>query len=101
MHGVRYVFPATIGALARGVPTAHAGPPLREIIAAESPYVWPWDSGGATGPAVEPLHPRAPLLQASFPAAYELLTLVDAIRVGRVRERQLAAREIRARLGLP
>ena len=100
VHGVRYVFPGSIGPLARGVPTAHAGPPLRDLIVAESPYVWPWDEGDATGPAIEPLHPRAPLLRASFPAVYELLTLVDALRVGRVRERQLAAKEIRARLGL-
>lgn len=50
--------------------------------------LWPDDGGEATGLTVEPLHPSCPRLRARFPAAYELLTLVDALRVGRARERR-------------
>jgi hypothetical protein len=101
IHAVRWVFPADVGAVARGVPTAHAGPPLRDLFASDSPYVWPWEGGDATGPSVRPLHSCAASLPVRLPAAYELLTLVDALRVGRARERQAAATAIAARLRPP
>ena len=46
LHGVRYAFPAKRGSLARGIPTAHAAPPLvRKIGLDDLPPVWP-DPGG-------------------------------------------------------
>ncbi|MFZ5480363.1 MAG: hypothetical protein ACOZNI_26600 [Myxococcota bacterium] len=101
LHAVRLVFPARVGGPARGVPTAHSAPPLRDQLAADSAYVWPWEEGEVSGMAIEPLHPSVPAARASLPEAYELLALVDALRVGRARERALAAREIRSRLGVP
>jgi hypothetical protein len=38
------------------------------------------------------------LKQQADPALYELLALIDAVRDGRVRERQLAEKELSARL---
>src|SRR5438046_106915 len=32
MHGARYVFPAEHGAVTRGIPTAHAAPPLSDYL---------------------------------------------------------------------
>ena len=61
-------------------------------------YVWPDDSGDTTGTSLEPLHPSAPRAARSSPELHELLALVDALRVGRARERALAARELHTRL---
>src|SRR5438270_11271516 len=42
LYGVPYAFPARHGPLARGVPTAHAAPPLASQISSDDlPPVWP------------------------------------------------------------
>ena len=46
-HGLKYVFPQKPGALVRGMPTAHAAPPLRQLIQSEEMYVWQWAEGKA------------------------------------------------------
>jgi hypothetical protein len=100
VHGLRYVFPAERGAMTRGMPTAHAAAPLNAEIAAsgDPPPVWPDAEGTVRGEGIEPLYPSVPLAARSDPALYELLALVDAIRGGRARERNLAARALEARL---
>lgn len=89
-HGVKYAFPAVPGARVRGVATAHAGPVLRDAIIAEDAFVWPSADGESIGPSVEPLLPKAALLSKTQPAFYAILSAVDALRVGRARERNLA-----------
>jgi len=100
-HGLRYVFPARPGVRTRGVPTSHAGPPLRDHIRAapDDVYVWPKPNGLGEGEAIAPLYPQAVELPERCPSLYELLTLADALRVGRVRERKLASYTLEARLG--
>ena len=47
VHGAKYVFPAERGQITRGVPTAHAAPPLVGMLARseELPPVWPDPEG--------------------------------------------------------
>ena len=97
-HGLRYMFPAEPGATQRGLPTAHSAPPLKQTISAETVFVWPWAEGTARGQSVEPLHPNVPAACARDAALYELLALVDAVRLGRAREKQLAMAEFRRRI---
>ncbi len=97
-HGLRYAFPARPGERARGVPTAHAGPPLARHIVADDVIVWPDAAGPAVGEAIAPLYPQAVQLPRRAPAAYEMVTLADAIRVGGTRERRRALEEIDARV---
>jgi hypothetical protein len=54
LHGVVYAFPATTGSLTRGVPTAHAGPILKDILSPsnEPPPVWPSRDGEVRGYAL-------------------------------------------------
>lgn len=99
-HGIRYAFPAKPGAEVRGVPTAHSASPLASHIVAEDAMVWPSATGSLVGHEVAPLYPRAVELPKQCPRVYEMLTLVDALRVGRSRERKLAAEEFARRLGL-
>jgi hypothetical protein len=95
-HGVRFAFFAQPGPEVRGVPTAHAGPPLAKEIVSEDKYVWPSARGGERGAAIPPLYDGAPELVDRAPALYGALTLVDALRVGRARERDLAREKLEA-----
>ena len=88
--GVPYAFPAEPGAESRGVPTAFAGPSLAGDFPDASPLVWPAIDGDRRGATIEPLYAAAPATAKGNPALYDLLTLVDALRVGRARERQRA-----------
>jgi hypothetical protein len=100
LHGVKYAFPAVRGEVTRGTPTAYAAAPLRQHIAdsTDPPPVWPDAEGEVRGQTLEPLHRAAPAAARTDPMLYELLALVDALRDGRARERQLAERELTARL---
>lgn len=97
-HGIRYAFPAQLQAQARGIPTAHSGPLLANEIIADDTIVWPNVKGTAFGAAITPLYSKAQELPKKCPPVYELLTLVDAIRVGRVRERSKAVEKLKKRL---
>lgn len=97
-HGVRYSFPARLERRARGVPTAYSGPPLANEILADEAIVWPDANGNAFGQSIAPLYPNAAKLPQTCPSVYELLTLVDAIRMGRSRERSIAIKKMKERL---
>lgn len=100
IHGVKYAFPVQRGEATRGMPTAHAAPPLNDQIMenGELPPVWPDAEGEVRGVTLEPLHKAVPKAARKDPVLHELLALVDALRDGRVRERQLAEKELSARL---
>lgn len=91
--GVPYAFPAEPGPETRGVPTAHAGPSLAADFPDAAPVVWPSVDGRHRGAAVEPLYAGAADTLRHNPELYDLLTLVDALRIGRARER-LRARDL-------
>lgn len=100
-HGVRYAFYTAPGEMTRGTPTATSAQPLADVMAAsaDGALVWPDPEGASRGLAVEPLYPSVPAAVRTNPELHELLALVDAVRVGRARERALAIKELRARLG--
>jgi hypothetical protein len=100
IHGLRYVFPAVIGGLIRGMPTSYAAPPLSKFISfgKENIPVWPDASGESLGYGVEPLHPSAAKAARRDSRFYELLALIDALREGRARERQIAEDELLKRI---
>jgi hypothetical protein len=100
-HGVPYIFPATPGSLIRGVPTSYGAAPLNALIASSSGAVipvWPDAEGKSRGYSIEPLHPSAPKAARTDAAFYELLALIDALRDGRMRERQMAREELHRRI---
>ncbi|RMG59643.1 MAG: hypothetical protein D6722_21960 [Bacteroidetes bacterium] len=102
VHGLKYVFPAQPGALTRGIPTAHSAPPLQQrIVSGDEAYVWPCSRGTLRGQAIPPLYPKVSEAIADDPDLYELLTLLDAIRVGRAREYKLAVSILTERIKGP
>lgn len=100
IHGLKYVFPAEPGPLCRGVPTAHSASPLSEKILStdQDQYVWPCDNGNIRGQAISPLYKSVPYAVKNDPKLYRLLALVDAMRIGRARERVIAVEEIKKSL---
>lgn len=99
LYGVRYVYYVKPGEPTRGMPTAHAAPPLAQHITPSNDVpVWPDPEGNTRGYAVTPLHEAAPKAAKRDPSLYELLALVDALRIGRARERKLAGDELTQRL---
>jgi DNA-binding Lrp family transcriptional regulator len=100
VHGVPYAFPTSPKEVTRGMPTAWAAPVLSGKISASGQIspVWPDPDGQVQGAAVQPLYASAPGAARRDPALYDLLALVDALRIGRARERSLAEKEISHRL---
>jgi len=98
-YGLRYVFPQKPGPVVRGLPTAHSATPLKEQIQSTEHYVWPYGKGTVRGHSIVPLYPTVPQAVLQDSTLYELLALVDALRVGRARERELAVIELKKRLG--
>lgn len=101
IHGLKYVFWVEEGGITRGMPTAYAAPPLKDVIVSSSSEllpVWPDPEGEVRGIACPPLYKMAPMAARRDPGLYEMLALVDALRIGRARERELAVKELRKRL---
>lgn len=97
IHGVKYAFPSEHGSLTRGMPTAYAAPPLNRIIVQpenDDPPVWPDPEGSARGYKLKPLYQNVPEAAKLDKRLYEMLALLDAIRDGRARERNLAAEHL-------
>lgn len=96
--GIRFVFPVRPGPLMRGIPTSHSASPLNNIIISNEAYVWPSAKGTVRGSAIVPLYSSVVKAVERDPVLHEMLALVDALRVGKVREKNLAIEELRRRL---
>lgn len=95
VHGLKYVFPARRGPVRRGVPTAHSAPPLSDLFNdGDLPLVWPHPSGLVRGETLEPIYKSAPDAALADPGLHQALALVDSIRAGRARERNLAVEHL-------
>lgn len=94
-YGLKYVYPVQPGAVVRGLPTAHSAPPLSNEIVSDELYVWPWAKGNERGQAIKPLHSSVPQACQKDKQLYQMLALVDALRVGRAREQEIAGKNLR------
>jgi len=98
-HGLQYVFVPERGCINRGMPTAHVAEPLSNyfISGNEPPPIWPDPEGTVRGESFSPLYKSAPKAAKNDDKLYQLLALIDAIRGGRARERELAKKELKNR----
>lgn len=93
IHGVKYAYSPTIGSLTRGIPTSFASPALRDKFALHDDseiYVWPHPVGEYRGLELSPLYKSVPDTATRDSKFYEALSLLDAIRIGRAREKNIA-----------
>ncbi|MDT8430681.1 MAG: hypothetical protein RQ746_04020 [Bacteroidales bacterium] len=96
--GIRYVFPVKPGPMVRGVPTSHSAAPLKEMVTSEEAYVWPSAKGQARGHSIIPLYPSVVDAVKLDTRLYEMLALVDALRVGKAREKEFAISKLKQRI---
>ncbi|MBC7459799.1 MAG: hypothetical protein H7287_00410 [Thermoleophilia bacterium] len=101
-HGLRFVFPAELGSVVRGVPTATSAEPLASVFVdpgdAASGFVWPSSSGKVRGVSIVPLHKLVPSIAEHDERMHELLALVDGLRLDDPRVRREAAAAFRERV---
>jgi hypothetical protein len=99
-YGLKYVFPAEIKEVSRGIPTSFAAPVLRNkvISTGQLIYIWPDARGNSKGQSVVPLCKTVPMAVKKDPLLYEYLALVDAIRLGNAREVDVAMDELEKKL---
>lgn len=100
IHGLKFAFPVRPGAMIRGIPTAFAAPMLEDLLISggDYQYVWPYALGKESGQSVEPLFKSVPDAIQNDNRLYEYLALVDAIRLGKQRETNLATECLSERL---
>jgi hypothetical protein len=98
IYGICYTFPQKPAALVRGIATAHSTAPINKMISATEIYVWPYAKGNTRGQSILPLYSSA--IEASLKDSdlYELLALVDVMRVGSTREKEIAKKELKKRI---
>ena len=92
VYGIRYVFPAKLGELTRGIATSVAAPVLKDLIKSSGDLIPVWSNpeGSNKGLAVEPLHMNVGQAIKGDKLMYDLLALTDAIRIEQVRTRRVA-----------
>jgi len=99
-HGIQYSFVPEKAGLVRGMPTSYAASPMDKdfIKDNEPPPVWPDPEGKVRGLSFSPLYKSAPHAAKKDSELYEYLALVDAIRDGRVREKNIAIEVLKDKL---
>lgn len=98
-HGVMYVFPVELGRVIRGVPTYISASPMKEQITDNGEcYVWRYARGTGRGHQIEPLYASVPEAVQDDEELYQLLVIVDALRMGRAREKKIAIEELTKRI---
>lgn len=90
LHGVPHAFPLVLGPPGPGVPTALSAAVFAGKVGSDERFVWPDAAGPDRGLTIVPLFPGAAQTARRNPLLYDLLAIVDAIRLGRARERRVA-----------
>lgn len=98
VHGLKYVFPAEIGRVTRGKPTGYAAPVFQgEIVYNPNDVpVWPDAHGKVQGYSISPLYRSVASI--ANEELYSLLCIIDAIRIGKARERNLGIKLLEEKL---
>ena len=102
LHGFKYIFPVHLKEYTRGIATSYAAPIFKnQIIIGDEPIpVWPYAEGQVRGLTLEPLYSSVPESVIKYPdhEFYDLLALLDIIRQGRARERNIAVQLLQNKL---
>jgi hypothetical protein len=101
IHGARFAFPGMQGSMTRGMATSIAGPSLRQHFDLSNAIlpVWPDAQGDTRGPSLTPLHHTTVAASRLDEKLFDVLTMLDALRIGAARERELASTMLLERLG--
>ncbi len=92
VHGVPTSFYPRKLEIVRGIATAIFSPLFRSRFAKDGdiPIVWPYPKGKDMGEGLVPLYPTIPIACSQNIPLYNLMSVVDILRIGRAREREAA-----------
>ena len=71
---------------------------MKDQIKSNEDFVWPHSKGSHRGHSIAPLYKTVPEAVINDPVLHEYLALVDAIRIGNVREKNIAILELNKRI---
>jgi len=93
VHGLKYVFPLVVGPKGRGIKTALSFGSMQKIfrLSESDTMVWPDPDGNVRGQLIEPLYNTVPFASKNDEKLYELMSLIDVIRLGGSRQTKLAS----------
>lgn len=95
IHGIKYVFPISPQAKVRGILTSVSAPFFKnKVEQGNDLYVWKSPKGTTRGEEIKPLYKTVPDASMEDSKLYELLTLIDVLRMGKVREIEMAKEEL-------
>lgn len=83
------------GLIAKGIPTAFSAPVLVETVISDDGLVWPHSKGDTRDESISPLYPNVVEAALHNKEIYDPLALFSVIRIGKVREKQIAIEEIK------
>ncbi len=101
--GLPRVFPVIRGGISIGFPTAFSSPVMLPHLMTNEfneVVVWAHAAGNARGETISPLYPNAVKAALKDQKIYELLSLVDVMRMGKVREKEIALRLLKEKFSL-
>jgi hypothetical protein len=96
VYAVKYVFPPEFGAPSAGMPTSFAHPDFKFVrYSPDEVNVWPYANGKKRGISLMPIYPTLPAACSLDENLYKLASLVEMVRSGRARERQIGSNELK------
>jgi hypothetical protein len=102
VHALKYICPPEFGMPALGLPTSFAHPDFKFVkYVADEIYVWPIAKGEKRGITLLPIYQTLPQACIVDKNLYRFASLVEMVRAGRARERQIGADEIKKFLEKP
>ncbi|MDC0980128.1 hypothetical protein OAQ84_00185 [Bdellovibrionales bacterium] len=95
IHALKYIYPPQFGTVSVGIPTGYAKPGFDYVrYDKDDIYIWPHPEGKVKGIALKPFYPSLPKACLQDEKLYTLASLVEMIRMGRVREQKVASKEL-------
>jgi len=95
IHGLPFLFFLIPRSITRGVPTALSHPIFNGKIISDQNYVWPDADADSKGYAIEPLYPGVVKAVKLDNKLYQMLALIDVLRMGKAREKKIAIDELK------
>jgi len=91
-HGVPYLYPPKLLGLDIGIPTGFSGPALLEEVtsAGNTKIIWSSEYGDVYGQVLEPIYKTVAFASYQDEFVYNCFTLIDAYRLGKAREKEIA-----------
>ena len=90
-YGVRYAYANESTGYGRGMETSWNCPLLEsEMVPPSPPIVWPVSGGNTEGAFIKPIHEAVPFAAKHDDQLYQMMSLIESIRMGKPRELEIA-----------